>query len=88
MWRLYSKNERIHQLECGTWYHHPRRLQVSGAEIWEFSKSQRYIIDAVTTSKIIAFERICNAAYFSAAELKFPIEQPSNKAPTCDIKRS
>ena len=30
-------------LECGTWYHHPRRRQCV-----KFSKSQRDIIDAVT----------------------------------------
>ena len=36
---------------------------VSWAEIWEFSKSQRDIIDAVTISKIIVFEIICNIAY-------------------------
>ena len=29
----------------------------------EFSKSQRDIIDAVTISKIIVFEIICNDAY-------------------------
>ena len=40
----------IRKLECGTWYHHPRRL--SWAEIWEFLKSQRDLIDAVTISKI------------------------------------
>ena len=34
------------------------------AEIWEFSKSQRDIIDAVTISNIIVFEIICNVAYW------------------------
>ena len=33
------------------------------AEIWELSKSQRDIIDAVSISKIIVFEIICNIAY-------------------------
>ena len=36
---------------------------VSRAEIWEFSKSQRDIIDAITISKIIVFEIIGNVAY-------------------------
>ena len=35
---------------------------VSWAEIWEFSKSQRDIIDAVIISKIVVFEIICNIA--------------------------
>ena len=61
---------------------------VSWAEIWEFSKSQRDIIDAVTISKIIAFEIICNAAYYSAAKFTFPIEQSSNKATKYGIRRS
>ena len=38
---------------------------VSWAEIWEFSKLQRDIIDAVTISKIIVFEIIYNFAYDS-----------------------
>ena len=37
---------------------------VSWAEIWEFSKSQRDIIDAVAISKIIVSEIICNIAYW------------------------
>ena len=61
---------------------------VSWAEIWEFSKSQRDIIDAVTISKIVAFDIICYVAYYSAAKLTFPIEQPSNKAAKCGIRRS
>ena len=36
---------------------------VSWAEIWEFSKSQRDIIDAVTILISIVFEMICNVAY-------------------------
>ena len=36
---------------------------VSWAEIWELSKSQRDIIDVATISKIIVFEIICNVAY-------------------------
>ena len=69
------------QLECGTWYHHPRRLQCV-----KFSKSQRDIIDAVTISKITVFEIICNVAYYSAAKITFPIAQPSNKATKCGIR--
>ena len=61
---------------------------VSWAEIWEFSKSQRDIFDAVTISKIIVFEIICYIAYHSAARFTFPIEQPSNKAAKCGIRRS
>ena len=71
------------KLQCGTWYHHPRRLQCV-----KFSKSQRDIIDAVTISKIIVFEIICNVVYFSAAKFTFPIEQPSNKATKCGIRGS
>ena len=70
-------------LECGTWFHHPRRLQCV-----KFSKSQRDIIDAVTISKIIVFEIICNVAYYSAAKFTFSIEQPSNKATKCGIRGS
>ena len=69
------------KLECGTWYHHPRRLQFV-----KFSKSQRDIIDAVTISKIIVFEIICNVTYYSAAKITFPIAQPSNKATKCGIR--
>ena len=68
------------ELECETWYHHPRRLQCV-----KFSKSQRDIIDAVTISKIFLFEIICNVAYHSAAKITFPIAQPSNKATKCGI---
>ena len=52
------------QLECGTWYHHPRRLQCVEQKSENF-QSQRDIIDAVTISKIIiiVFEIICNVAY-------------------------
>ena len=52
---------------------------VSWAEIWECSKSQPDIIDAVTIAKIIVFEIICYVAWYSAAKFTFPIEQPSNK---------
>ena len=48
-----------------------------------FHKSQRDIIDAVTISKIIVFEIICDVAYYSAAKF-----QPSNKATKCGIRRS
>ena len=61
---------------------------VSWAEIWKFSKSQRDIIDAVTIEIIIAFEIICNVAYYSAAKFAFPIEQPFDKATKCDIRWS
>ena len=73
-------------LECGTWYHHPRRLQCVLSR--NQGRTQRDIIDAVTTSKIIVFEMICNIAYYSAAKFTFPIEQPSIKATTCGIRRS
>ena len=66
----------------------PATPTVSWAEIWEFSKSQRDIIDAVTISKVIVFEIICNVAYYSAAKFTFPIEQPSNKATKCGIRWS
>ena len=72
---------RLKQLECGTWYHLPRRLQCV-----KFSKSQRDIIDAVTISKIIVFEIICNVACYSEAKIAFSIAQPSNKATKCDIR--
>ena len=36
---------------------------VSWAEIWEFWKPQRDIIDAVIISKLIVFEIISNVAY-------------------------
>ena len=61
---------------------------VSWAEIWEFSKSRRDIFDAITISKIIVFEIICNFAYYSAAKFTFPIKQPSNKATKFSIRRS
>ena len=77
---IHNNNIDICQLECGTWYHHPRRLQCV-----KFSKSQRDIIDAVTISKIIVFEIICNVAYYSATKITFPIAQPSNKATKCGI---
>ena len=60
---------------------------VSWAEIFKFSKSQRDIINAVTISTIIVFEMICNVANYSGAKFTFPIEQPSNKA-KCGIRRS
>ena len=34
------------------------------------------------------FKIICNVAYYSAAKFTFPIEQPSNKATKCGIRRS
>ena len=61
---------------------------VSWTELWEFSKSQRDIIDAVTISEIIVFEIICYVAYYSAALHILPIEQPSNKAAKCGTRRS
>ena len=38
----------LKELECGTWYQHRDAYSVSWAEIWEFSKSQHDIIDAIT----------------------------------------
>ena len=61
---------------------------VSWAEIWEFSKSQRDIFAAIIISKIIVFEIISIFAYHSAAKSTFPIEQPSNKVTKCGIMRS
>ena len=61
---------------------------VSWAEILKFSKSQRDIIDAVTISKQNLLEMICNVAYYSGAKFTLPIEQSSNKATKCRIRRS
>ena len=58
---------------------------VSWAEIWECSKSQRDIIDAVTIAKRVIFEIIRYVAWYSAAKFTFPIEQPSNKAAKCHL---
>ena len=58
---------------------------VSWAEIWECSKSQPDIIDAVTIAKTIVFEIICYVAWYSAAKFTFPIEQPSSKAAKCHL---
>ena len=41
-----------------------------------YSVSWADIIDAVTISKVIVFEMICNVADHSAAKFLFPIEQP------------
>ena len=46
------------ELECGTWYHHRDAYSVSWAEIGEFSKSQRDIINDITISKIIDWELV------------------------------
>ena len=76
--------KRTTKLECGTWYPITRDAHsVSWAEIW-----QRDIFDAITISKIIVFEIVCNFAYYSATKFIFPIEQPSNKATECGIRRS
>ena len=80
---VYQVSSSYLKLECGTWYHHPRRLQCV-----KFSKSQCNIIDAITISKIIVFEIICNVAYYSVAKFTFSIEQPSNKATKCGIRGS
>ena len=61
---------------------------MSWAEIWELSKLRRDIFDAITISKIIVFEIICNFAYYSAAKFTFPIKQPSNKATKFGIRQS
>ena len=58
---------------------------MSWAEILEFSKSQRDIVDAVIISKRIVFDIICYVAYYSAAKFKLPIQQPSNMAAKCFI---
>ena len=46
-------------------------------EIWEFSKSQRDIIDTVIIT-INVFDIICYVDYYSAAKFKLRILQPSN----------
>ena len=58
---------------------------VSWAEIWECSKSQHDIIDAITIAKVIVFEIIHYVAWYSAAKFTFPIEQPSHKATKCNL---
>ena len=58
---------------------------VSWAEIWECSKSQPNIIDAVAIAKIIVFEIVCYVTWYSAAKFTFPIEQPPNKAAKCNL---
>ena len=40
------------------------------------------------SKRIIAFEIICNVAYYSAAKFSFPIEQPSDNATKYGIRRS
>ena len=40
------------------------------------------------SKRIIAFEIICNVAYYSAAKFTFPIDQPSDKATKCGIRWS
>ena len=54
----------------------------------EYFKVQRDINVAVIISKIILFEVICFVAYYSAAKFTLPIEQPSNNAAKCGIRRS
>ena len=61
---------------------------VSWAEIWEFSKSQRDIIDAINISNIIVFDIICNVAKYYAAKFSLPIEQASNMAANCGFRWS
>ena len=48
---------------------------VSWTEIWEFLKSQRDIMNAVTISKIIVFEIIWYVAYYSAAKFTLTNEK-------------
>ena len=55
------------------------------AEIWEFSKSQRDISDAVIITKIIVVDIICYVDYHSSAKFKLPISQSYNMATKCDI---
>ena len=78
----------ILKLECGTWYHHPRRQQCVLSRNLRNFKVVAWHHDAVTISKIIVFEIICCVAYYSAARFTFPIEQPSNMAAKCGIRRS
>ena len=82
---LKANSELMRNLSC---YFRFIILTVSWAEIWKFSKSQRDIFDAITISKIIVFQIICNFANHSAAKFTFPIKQPSNKATKCGIRRS
>ena len=56
--------------------------------VCQIFNTQRDITDAVTISKIIVFEIICNVVYYSAAKFTFPIEQASNKATKCGIRGS
>ena len=63
-------------------------ISVSWAEIWEFSKSQRGIINDFTISKLIEFEIICYVAYYCAASFTLPFERPSSKAAKFGIMRS
>ena len=58
---------------------------VSWAVIWECSKWQHDITDAVTIAKIIVFQIICYVAWYSDAKFTFLIEQPSNKAAKCHL---
>ena len=66
----------------------PRRLQCVLSRNLQNFKSQRDIIDAVTISKTIVFEMICNVVYYSGAKFIFPTDQPSNKATKSGIRRS
>ena len=59
---------------------------VPWAEIWEFSKSQPGIIDAVFITKIIVLNIICYVDYYSAAKFKLSILQPSNMTTECSVR--
>ena len=59
---------------------------VSWPEIWEFSKSQHDINDAVVITKMIVFDINCCVYHHFAAKIKFPILQLSNMAAKCGIR--
>ena len=71
--KLATRN--IWQQECGTWYHHPWRPRCV------LSRNLRIF-------KVSTWHFRCNFVYYSAAKFTFQIEQPSNKATKCGIRRS
>ena len=73
------------QLECGTWYHHPRRQQCV------LSRNLRIFKVATWHYRCrhhLKNNCICYVAYYSAAKFTLPIDQSSNKAAKCCIGRS
>ena len=89
-WQRYKQTNKQTNKQTRMWnmISSPATPTVCPEQKSENIQSQRDIIDAVTISKIIVFELICNFAYFSAAKFTFPVEQPSNKATKCGIRRS